>query len=111
MEIGYGSHVHRFSTSQFHHIYSPITFGKKYDPSGAYIRHFLPVLKDMPKEYTYEPWTAPLSVQAKANCVIGKDYLKPIISHDVASKECKRKIGAAYELNKKTNGAVSDEDM
>ncbi|GJX45623.1 (6-4)DNA photolyase [Tanacetum coccineum] len=96
---------------QFHRIYSPITFGKKYDPSGAYIRHFLPVLKDMPKEYIYEPWTAPLSVQAKANCIIGKDYPKPIISHDVASKECKRKIGAAYELNRKTNGAVSDEDM
>lgn len=96
---------------QFHRIYSPITFGKKYDPSGAYIRHFLPVLKDMPKEYIYEPWTAPLSIQTKANCIIGKDYPKPIISHDVASKECKRKIGAAYELNRKTNGMVSDEDM
>ncbi|PWA36991.1 DNA photolyase family protein [Artemisia annua] len=29
-----------------------------------------------------------------------------VISHDVASKECKRKIGAAYELNKKTNGMI-----
>lgn len=32
---------------------------------------------DMPEEYIYEPWTAPLSVQTKANCIIGKDYPKP----------------------------------
>ncbi|CAI9281293.1 unnamed protein product [Lactuca saligna] len=96
---------------QYNRIYSPISFGKKYDPTGAYIRHFLPVLKDMPKEYIYEPWKAPLSVQTKAKCIIGKDYPKPVICHDDAIKECKRRLAAAYELNKKTNGVVSDEDM
>lgn len=30
---------------QYNRIYSPVTFGKKYDPNGDYIRHFLPVLK------------------------------------------------------------------
>lgn len=94
---------------QYNRIYSPITFGKKYDPNGDYIRHFLPVLKgtfkfpqfhhvlsssklsidkvlelkmecliaDMPKQYIYEPWTAPISIQTKANCIIGKDYPMP----------------------------------
>ena len=32
---------------------------------------------DMPREYIYEPWTAPLSIQKKAKCIIGKDYPKP----------------------------------
>jgi hypothetical protein len=27
--------------------------------------------KDMPAQYIYEPWTAPLSVQKQANCIIG----------------------------------------
>ncbi|KAL7191392.1 hypothetical protein ACSBR2_023462 [Camellia fascicularis] len=89
---------------QYNRIYSPISFGKKYDPNGDYIRHFLPILKDMPKEYIYEPWTAPLSIQTKAKCIIGKDYPKPVISHDIASKECKRMLAEAYELNKKLNG-------
>ncbi|MQM06510.1 hypothetical protein Taro_039331 [Colocasia esculenta] len=84
---------------QYHRIYSPTKFGKKYDPTGKFIRHFLPVLKDMPKEYIYEPWTAPLSVQKKANCIIGKDYPRPIVSHDTASKECKKKMGEAYAFN------------
>ncbi|XP_010487391.1 PREDICTED: (6-4)DNA photolyase-like [Camelina sativa] len=96
---------------QYNRIYSPISFGKKYDPDGKYIRHFLPVLKDMPKQYIYEPWTAPLSVQTKAKCIVGKDYPKPMVLHDTASKECKRKMGETYALNKKKEGKVDDEDL
>ncbi|CAH8337536.1 unnamed protein product [Eruca vesicaria subsp. sativa] len=96
---------------QYNRIYSPISFGKKYDPDGKYIKHFLPVLKDMPKQYIYEPWTAPLSVQTKAKCIVGKDYPKPMVMHDEASKECKRKMGEAYALNKKMNGNIGDEDL
>ncbi|KAJ1429111.1 Rossmann-like alpha/beta/alpha sandwich fold [Sesbania bispinosa] len=113
---------------QYNRIYSPTTFGKKYDPNGDYIRHFLPVLKDMPRAYIYEPWTAPLSIQTKANCIIGKDYPKPVcvsggkyvmvcsfilkvVSHDSASKECRRKMGEAYALNKELNGLVSKDDL
>ena len=32
---------------------------------------------DMPREYIYEPWTAPLSIQKKTKCIICKDYPKP----------------------------------
>ncbi|KAK4479646.1 hypothetical protein RD792_015173 [Penstemon davidsonii] len=96
---------------QYNRIYSPISFGKKYDPNGNYIKHFLPILKDMPKEYIYEPWTAPPSVQVKAKCIIGKDYPKPVVAHDLASKECKQILYEAYELNKRLNGNVSEEDL
>ncbi|XVF24850.1 hypothetical protein REPUB_Repub13aG0163300 [Reevesia pubescens] len=96
---------------QYNRIYSPISFGRKYDPNGNYIRHFLPILKDMPKEYIYEPWTAPLSVQTKAKCMIGRDYPKPVVFHDSASKECRRKMGEAFSLNQKLNGIVSEEDL
>ncbi|KAH6756637.1 DNA photolyase family protein [Perilla frutescens var. hirtella] len=96
---------------QYNRIYSPISFGKKYDPNGNYIRHFLPILKDMPKEYIYEPWTAPMSIQVKAKCIIGKDYPKPVIDHALASKECKQILYEAYELNKRLNGNLSEDDL
>jgi len=35
------------------------------------------LVADMPNEYIYEPWTAPLSIQEKAHCIIGRDYPKP----------------------------------
>ncbi|URE37948.1 FAD binding domain of DNA photolyase [Musa troglodytarum] len=111
---GWMHHLARHSVACFltrgdlyHRIYSPISFGRKYDPDGKYIRHFLPVLKDMPNEYIYEPWTAPLSIQKKANCIIGKDYPRPVVVHDRASKECRKKMGEAYA---KVGSAEEEDD-
>ncbi|NWU62339.1 CRY2 protein, partial [Pterocles burchelli] len=78
------------SGSAFFHryfrIYSPIAFGKKTDQDGAYIRKYLPVLKDFPTEYIYEPWKAPRAVQERAGCVVGTHYPRPIVEHSAASK-------------------------
>ena len=63
-----------------------MTFGKKYDAEGRYIRQFLPVLARLPAKYIYEPWTAPLSVQEACGCVIGRDYPFPIVDHTATSK-------------------------
>ena len=34
----------------------------------------MPVLKNLPKAYIYEPWKAPADVQKKAGVIVGKDY-------------------------------------
>lgn len=34
-----------------------------------------------------------------------------VVSHDSASKECRRKMGEAYALNKALNGLVSEDDL
>lgn len=38
-------------------------------------------------------------------------YLCTVVDHDLASKECKQTLYEAYELNKRLNGNVSDEDL
>lgn len=73
---------------QYFRVYSPVTFGKKYDKSGAFIRKFVPALRNMPDKYIYEPWKAPKDVQERAGCIIGKDYPKPIVDHETAKKRC-----------------------
>ncbi|XP_067945620.1 cryptochrome-1-like [Watersipora subatra] len=60
---------------------SPILTGKHIDPSANYIRLYLPVLRSFPSQYIYEPWTAPLDVQQKAQCVIGREYPSPMLEH------------------------------
>ena len=87
------------SSSFFLPIYSPVAFGKKTDPSGAYIRKYLPRLARYPDKYVYEPWTAPLEVQEEAGCIIGEDYPRPIVDHEKASKEniARMNIGAWLE--------------
>ena len=59
---------------QYFRVYSPIVFGKKTDPSGAYIRKYLPKLAKFPDKFIYEPWTAPPATQKAAGCIIGTDY-------------------------------------
>ncbi len=65
----------------YHRVYSPVTFPKKYDPEGRFVRRYLPVLARMPKQYIYEPWQAPLTVQKEAGCRVGHDYPEPIVNH------------------------------
>jgi len=64
----------------------PGTFGRRADPWGDYIRIYIPELANYPVEYIYEPWTAPLDVQEKAGCIIGKDYPERIVRHEEASQ-------------------------
>ncbi|XP_070973134.1 cryptochrome-2 isoform X1 [Oncorhynchus clarkii lewisi] len=71
---------------QFFHCYCPVGFGRRTDPSGDYIRRYIPKLKDYPNRYIYEPWRAPESVQKAANCIVGVDYPKPMINHAEGSR-------------------------
>uniref|UniRef100_A0A8C1WUN6 Cryptochrome circadian regulator 2 n=1 Tax=Cyprinus carpio TaxID=7962 RepID=A0A8C1WUN6_CYPCA len=71
---------------QFFHCYCPVGFGRRTDPSGDYIRRYIPKLKDYPNRYIYEPWNAPESVQKEANCIVGVDYPKPMINHAESSR-------------------------
>jgi len=72
-------------------VYSPIP-GKGNSlnadtETGEFVKYFVPELKDMPAKYIYEPFSAPLDVQKKAGCVIGKDYPAPVVIHkDVKDK-------------------------
>ncbi|KAK3797588.1 hypothetical protein RRG08_054616 [Elysia crispata] len=78
----------------------PVRYGRRMDPTGKYIRRYIPELKDMPMLYLCEPWKAPLKVQEEANCVIGIDYPAPMVDHKEASKECKEKMERIKSLCK-----------
>ncbi|XP_077372469.1 cryptochrome-2 [Festucalex cinctus] len=71
---------------QFFHCYCPVGFGRRTNPTGDYIRRYIPILKDYPNRYIYEPWNAPESIQKAANCVVGVDYPKPMINHAESSR-------------------------
>jgi deoxyribodipyrimidine photo-lyase len=62
-------------------IFSPTTQGKRYDPDGAYVRHWLPELAHVPDRYIHEPSKMPAEMQREGGCVIGRDYPAPIVDH------------------------------
>ena len=95
---------------QYFRIYSPVSFAKKYDKSGAYVRKYLPQLKKFPDKYIYEPHQAPASVQRSAGCIIGKDYPEPIVDHSEASNDCKNRMHEAFDANREAKRKKREQD-
>ena len=65
------------------------------------IKKYIPILKDYPKKFIYEPWEAPLSLQEHCKCIIGKDYPKPIVNHDEVKDVNIQKMKVAYSKRSK----------
>ncbi|EDW64362.1 cryptochrome-2 [Drosophila virilis] len=85
---------------QYFRVYSPVAFGKKTDPTGAYIRKYVPELAKYPAGCIYEPWKATLSAQREYGCVLGVDYPHRIVNHDIVHKENIKRMSAAYKVNR-----------
>ncbi|XP_046452816.1 cryptochrome-1-like [Daphnia pulex] len=48
-----------------------VLYGKRLEPSGDYIRRYVPELANFEFECIHEPWKAPIDIQRTANCIIG----------------------------------------
>ncbi|MFT5084504.1 MAG: deoxyribodipyrimidine photo-lyase [Lentisphaeria bacterium] len=68
-------------------VFNPITQGERFDPSGAYTRHFVPELSALPEKYLYRPWEAPPSVLDAAGIELGKTYPQPIVDVKVSREQ------------------------
>merc|ERR1719355_71106 len=44
------------------------------DPSGAYIRRWVPELKNVPDQHVHTPWFMTEEEMEKCGCVLGRDY-------------------------------------
>jgi deoxyribodipyrimidine photo-lyase len=75
-------------------IYSPTKQAMDQDPSGLFIRRWVPELGRVPLPYLAEPWKMDVSVQRIAGCVIGSDYPAPIVDDKVAVKSAKDRMYA-----------------
>ncbi|QNN55039.1 deoxyribodipyrimidine photo-lyase [Nocardioides mesophilus] len=45
--------------SPYFRVFNPVTQGKKFDPDGAYVRRWVPALRDVDPRYVHEPWEDP----------------------------------------------------
>jgi deoxyribodipyrimidine photo-lyase len=60
----------------FFRIFNPVLQGRKFDPQGAYVRHWIPEIADLSDAHVHEPWKAP----DFSDC----GYPAPIVDHAVA---------------------------
>ncbi len=70
--------------SPYFRIFNPILQSQKFDASGAYIKKYVPELKNLPADYIHAPWDAPSHILHKAGIELGKTYPEPIVDHGAA---------------------------
>ncbi len=83
-------------------IFNPILQGKKFDPTGDYVRRFIPEIKNLPDRYIHEPWTANQDILTNAQIELGKTYPSPIID----LKTTREAALAAYQQTKSSQALV-----
>jgi len=73
-------------------IYSPIKQVSDHDPSGRFIRRWVPELEGVPDQFLPTPWSLPPMEQKFAGCRIGDDYPEPIVDHKTAYHAAQKRI-------------------
>ncbi|WWC67038.1 uncharacterized protein I206_100945 [Kwoniella pini CBS 10737] len=85
--------------SQYFRVYGLVSWPQKTDKTGELVRKYCPELKDFPDKYIYCPHLAPLTIQEKSNCIIGKNYPFPILNEQLEKELCISKLKDSYKLN------------
>ncbi|WP_282959102.1 cryptochrome/photolyase family protein [Bacillus safensis] len=68
-------------------IFNPTTQSKRFDPSGEYIRRYVPELKHVDEKWIHEPSKMPIDEQLKSSCVLGDTYPLPTVDHGERRKK------------------------
>jgi deoxyribodipyrimidine photo-lyase len=64
-------------------IFNPIIQSEKFDPTGEYIRRWVPELANIASKWIHQPSRAP---KDELGLIIGRDYPTPIVEHEQARK-------------------------
>lgn len=78
-------------------IFNPILQGRKFDPTGDYIRRYVPELAVVAGDKIHEPWLLSPGEQRLAGVNIGTDYPAPIVDRAAA----RERVLDAYRLSRK----------
>ena len=65
-------------------VFNPVTQSRAHDPTGAYIRRWVPELAGLDDDAVHAPWTVGPLELALAGVTLGDQYPAPIVDHAAA---------------------------
>ena len=71
-------------------MYNPVKQSKDHDPSGEFIKKWVPELKNIPEEFIHEPWT--MTDLDKLFIDPEFCYPSPIVDLQISGKKARDKI-------------------
>lgn len=78
-------------------IYNPYKQGLEHDPTGAFIRQWVPELASLAPENIHAPQEMPPLVAAMSGVTLGRDYPFPIVEHASAYAAAKQQMFAVRQ--------------
>ena len=69
-------------------VFNPVLQGEKFDPTGAYVRRWVPELADVPNAFIHKPWDMTATPQG---------YPRPIVDHQTG----RQRALAAFDVIKR----------
>lgn len=79
-------------------IYNPIKQARDHDPSGRFVRRWLPTLRRVPDAWLFEPWRMSEELQARIGVRVGSDPLadwpSPQVDLAEATRQAKNRVYA-----------------
>ncbi|HSR56107.1 MAG TPA: FAD-binding domain-containing protein, partial [Alphaproteobacteria bacterium] len=73
-------------------IFNPVLQGRKFDPSGHYVRRWVPEIGELPDRLIHAPWEADKAELEAAGIELGRDYPAPIVDHGFARTRALEKL-------------------
>lgn len=67
-------------------VFHPAAQGERFDPSGDYVRRWVPELAAVPSRWIHRPWQAPDEILQRAGVRLGRDYPMPMVDHAEARR-------------------------
>ncbi len=80
-------------------VYNPVKQSKEHDPTGVFIRKWVPELRAVPDEFIHTPWTWKQTLIDEVDFELGRDYPERIVDHEIAARAAKNRISVVRNGN------------
>ena len=73
-------------------VSNPINQAQDHDPSGVFVRRWLPELRRVPDSWLFEPWRMLADLQARCGLRVGVEIAEPLVDIEAATRAAKKRL-------------------